>query len=86
MCCAFSAGAWVASTLRRARRAPLPRRAWLRGIGVGLLVLPSLLTSVGPDGRAISVEAHLGGLLCGALIGWWAFGRAARVSETPRVH
>jgi membrane associated rhomboid family serine protease len=59
-------GAWLAATLRKALRAPMTRRAVIRAVGIGLLVLPSLLTPTTAEGRRISVAAHLGGLLAGA--------------------
>ncbi len=62
-------GAWLVATALRARRAPLTRRAWVRTVGVGLLVLPSFLTPATSDGRPISVAAHLGGLASGAVLG-----------------
>jgi len=62
-------GAWLVATGFRARRAPLTRRAWIRTIGLGLLVLPSFLTPISADGRPISIAAHLGGLASGALLG-----------------
>ena len=61
-------GAWLVSTAARARRAPLSRRAWIRTVGLGLLVLPSFLTPVSTDGRPISVAAHVGGLVTGMLV------------------
>jgi len=63
-------GAWLVATGFRARRAPLTRRAWIRTVGLGLLVLPSFLTPTSSDGRPISVAAHLGGLVSGALLGF----------------
>jgi rhomboid protease GluP len=62
-------GYWVASTIRRARRAPLPRRGVLLAVGIGFLVLPSLLTPTTVGGDRINVAAHLGGLAAGLLCG-----------------
>lgn len=62
-------GGWLVSTIRRARRAPLARRAVVRAVGIGLLVLPSLLTPTTAGGKRISVAAHLGGLGTGLLWG-----------------
>jgi membrane associated rhomboid family serine protease len=61
-------GAWLVATGLRARRATFSRRAWIRTIGLGLLVLPSLLTPVTAEGEPISIAAHLGGLATGALV------------------
>lgn len=63
-------GAWLVATLRGARRAPMTWRAVVRAVGIGLLVLPSLVTPFTSDGRPISVAAHLGGLATGAAIGY----------------
>lgn len=63
-------GAWLVATLRRALRAPMTRHAIVRAVGIGLLVLPSLLTPTTSDGRSISVAAHLGGMATGAAIGY----------------
>lgn len=63
-------GAWLVATLGRARRAPMTRRAVVRAVGIGLLVLPSLVTPTTVDGRSISVAAHLGGLVAGAAAGY----------------
>jgi membrane associated rhomboid family serine protease len=62
-------GCWVVLTIRGARRAPLARRGVLRAVGIGLLVLPSLLTPTTIGGERISVAAHLGGLVAGLLLG-----------------
>ena len=62
-------GAWLAITLRRARRAPMTRREIVRAVGIALLVLPTLLNPVSDSGRAISVEAHVGGALAGLVLG-----------------
>ena len=61
-------GAWLVTTASRARRAPMTRRAWIRTLGLGLLVLPSFLTPVSADGEPISVAAHLGGLATGMVV------------------
>jgi membrane associated rhomboid family serine protease len=70
-------GAWLARTLRRARRKPPTTKALLRTVGVGLLVLPSLLSPTTPDGKNVSIAAHLGGLAAGLALG-------AALSEAPR--
>ena len=75
-------GAWVAMTLVRARHDGLPRRARIRVIGVALLILPSLLTSIGSSGRPISVAAHLGGLAAGLAAGLLALGTDAARAGT----
>jgi membrane associated rhomboid family serine protease len=61
-------GAWLVATGLRARRAIFSRRVWIRTIGLGLLVLPSLVTPVTAEGEPISIAAHLGGLATGALV------------------
>ncbi len=79
-------GAWLAIMIRRARRAPLSRRGLLRAIGLGLLVLPSLLTPTTSGGQHVSIAGHLGGLGAGALIGSWLRvegERLARVGVSP---
>jgi rhomboid protease GluP len=62
-------GAWLALALRSARFAPLAGRTRVRILGVGLLVLPSLLSPVSATGRPISVGAHVGGMITGMAIG-----------------
>jgi len=62
-------GCWVAATAKSARHEPLARRGVLRAIGIGLLVLPSLLTPTTIGGDRIGVAAHLGGLAAGLLVG-----------------
>lgn len=62
-------GAWLARTIRRAHARPPTHRALLRTVGVGLLVLPSLLTPTTADGKRISVAAHVGGMIAGAAFG-----------------
>jgi membrane associated rhomboid family serine protease len=62
-------GCWVVSTVRLARRAPLARRGVVRAVGIGLLLLPSLLTPTTIGGNRISVAAHLGGLAAGLVFG-----------------
>lgn len=62
-------GAWLALTVRRARKAPMSRRALLRAIGIGMLVLPSLVNPVTDAGRAVAIEAHLGGAVTGLVLG-----------------
>lgn len=63
------AGTWLALSLRRARRKPLARRELVRAVGIGLLILPTLLTPQTPSGERISVAAHVGGLLTGLALG-----------------
>lgn len=75
-------GAWLVMTIRRARRSPMTRHALVRAVGIGLLVLPSLVTPVTADGRNISVAAHLGGLATGAFLGLVL----AIVNERASVH
>jgi rhomboid protease GluP len=70
-------GCWLAATIRRARRAPLVRRATVRAVGIGLLVLPSLVTPTTIGGKRISVAAHLGGFALGLLCGAWMRDRGA---------
>lgn len=62
-------GAWLALTVRRARRAPLTRRALVRAIGIGMLVLPSLIPPTTSAGPRVSVPGHLGGLALGLCLG-----------------
>jgi len=62
-------GAWVVLALRRARLADLGWHARVRSLGIALLVLPSLLSPITPQGRPVSVASHVGGLLTGMLIG-----------------
>jgi membrane associated rhomboid family serine protease len=73
-------GAWLVLTLRRARLAPLGRRARLRVLGIALLVIPPLLTPTTPTGQRVSVESHLGGLATGVLIGA-VLSRSARLTS-----
>jgi membrane associated rhomboid family serine protease len=74
-------GAWLVTTGLDARRAPLTRRAWIRTVGLGLLVLPSLLNPVTADGRPISVAAHLGGLASGSILASLLEYRRARARD-----
>ncbi len=62
-------GAWLSITLLRARSSPQPRRARIRIVGVGLLVLPSLLTPTTSTGERISIGSHLGGMAAGLCAG-----------------
>ena len=62
-------GAWLVRTLRKAWHAPAAAKARLRVLGVGLLVLPTLLTPTTSEGTRISVAAHVGGALAGAIVG-----------------
>ena len=52
-------------------------RDWRRWVGVALLVLPSLLSPTTPDGKSVSIAAHLGGLAAGLALG-------AALSEAAR--
>ncbi|MDX1390451.1 MAG: rhomboid family intramembrane serine protease, partial [Acidobacteriota bacterium] len=62
-------GAWLSINVVRARRQALTRRALLRVVGVGLLVLPSFVSPTTSAGRAVSVESHMGGLIFGIVVG-----------------
>jgi len=62
-------GAWLVRALREARHAPPTARAGMKVIGIGLLVLPSLLTPATASGTRISVASHVGGALAGVLLG-----------------
>jgi membrane associated rhomboid family serine protease len=64
-------GAWLAINLLQARHRALTRRALVRVIGVGLLVLPSFVSPTTSAGTTVSVESHLGGLLFGLAVGIW---------------
>jgi membrane associated rhomboid family serine protease len=75
-------GAWLARTLRRARRKPPTTKALLRTVGVGLLVLPSLLSPTTADGKSVSIAAHLGGLAAGLALGA-SLPEAARRDDLP---
>jgi membrane associated rhomboid family serine protease len=62
-------GASLVTALQRVwRRRPGFSRARLRVVGIGLLVLPSLLTPTTPAGDRISVASHVGGALAGIVI------------------
>jgi membrane associated rhomboid family serine protease len=61
-------GAWLVDTLVRARRRPATTKAWLRAVGIGLLVLPALVTPTTATGGRISVAAHVGGAAAGAVV------------------
>lgn len=75
-------GAWLARTLMRARRKPPTTKALLRTLGIGLLVLPSLLSPTTSDGKSVSIAAHLGGLAAGLALGA-ALSEAARREDIP---
>lgn len=62
-------GAWLVSAVRRARHEDLPGRARIRALGIGMLVLPALLTPTTASGMPISVESHVGGFVAGAVAG-----------------
>jgi len=53
-------------------------------VGIGLLYLPALLNPVTPDGGRISVAAHLGGLVAGALLTWGFLHRETRAPFEER--
>jgi membrane associated rhomboid family serine protease len=62
-------GAWLAIRLLRARHAPKTRHAFVRALGIGFLVLPTLVPS-GPTGdHKVSVASHLGGMAAGLVLG-----------------
>jgi len=62
-------GAWLVRALRKSRRAPPAARARIKVIGIGLLVLPTLLSPATATGGRISVASHLGGALAGVCLG-----------------
>ena len=62
-------GAWVVDRVGKLRRRHT-RRDIVRVVGIGLLYLPALLNPTTPEGGRISVAAHVGGLLAGALLTW----------------
>jgi membrane associated rhomboid family serine protease len=64
-------GAWLALNLVRSRRHAPTRRALVRVIGVGLLVLPSFISPTTSTGGSVSLESHLGGLIFGLAAGIW---------------
>lgn len=69
-------GAWLVDRVERLRKRRTKRDV-IRVLGIALLYLPPLLNPVTPEGGRISVAAHLGGLLAGALL-TWAFLRRER--------
>jgi membrane associated rhomboid family serine protease len=62
-------GAWLVDRVGRLRRRRT-RRDVIRVVGIGLLYLPALLNPTAPEGGRISVAAHVGGLIAGALLTW----------------
>jgi rhomboid protease GluP len=73
-------GAWlVEGVAHLARVGPRrTRRDVLRVAGLALLYLPALLNPTTPQGGRVSVAAHVGGLLTGALLAWGFLHREAR--------
>lgn len=77
-------GAWAVVTWSRAGSGSLAWRTRIRAAGIALLVLPSLLTPETPDGRAISVESHVGGFVSGMIVGAViAYGLVGRLRGDP---
>jgi len=76
-------GAWLVDRVGRLRRRRT-RRDVVRVVGIGLLYLPALLNPVTPDGGRISVAAHLGGLVAGALLTWGFLHRETRAPFEER--
>lgn len=77
-------GAWAVMKWAAAGSGSLAWRIRIRAAGIGLLVLPSLLTPETPDGRAISVESHVGGFVTGMVVGAViAFGLIGRLRGEP---
>jgi membrane associated rhomboid family serine protease len=74
-------GAWLVDRVLRLRRRR-SRRDVLRVLGVGLIYLPALLNPTTPEGGRISVSAHVGGLLAGALLTWGFLHRERRGART----
>jgi membrane associated rhomboid family serine protease len=69
-------GAWLVDQVGRLRRRRT-RRDIVRVVGIGLLYLPALLNPTTPEGGRISVAAHVGGLVAGALLAWGFLHREA---------
>ena len=76
-------GAWLMDRVGRLRRRRT-RRDVVRVVGIGLLYLPVLLNPVTPEGGRISVAAHVGGLIAGALLTWGFLHREERVPFPER--
>ncbi|HET9299804.1 MAG TPA: rhomboid family intramembrane serine protease [Candidatus Polarisedimenticolaceae bacterium] len=76
-------GAWLVDRVGWLRRRRT-RRDIVRVIGIGLLYLPALLNPATPEGGRISVAAHVGGLLAGALLTWGFLHREARAPLSER--
>jgi membrane associated rhomboid family serine protease/tetratricopeptide (TPR) repeat protein len=76
-------GAWLVDRVGRLRRRRT-RRDLVRVVGIGLLYLPALLNPVTPQGGRISVAAHLGGLVAGALLTWGFLHRERRETSGER--
>ncbi|HEX5041725.1 MAG TPA: rhomboid family intramembrane serine protease [Candidatus Polarisedimenticolaceae bacterium] len=78
-------GAWLVDRVgrlrRRRRRTP---RDVVRIVGIGLLYLPALLNPTTPEGGRISVAAHVGGLIAGALLTSGFLHREARAPLAER--
>jgi len=77
-------GAWLIDRILRLRRRR-SRRDVVRVVGVGLLYLPALLNPISPQGGRISVSAHVGGLLAGALLTWGFLHRERRETAAARI-
>jgi membrane associated rhomboid family serine protease len=74
-------GAWLVDRVGRLRRRRT-RHDVLRVAGVGLLYLPALLNPTTPEGGRVSVAAHVGGLVVGALLTWGFLHREWGRSDT----
>jgi membrane associated rhomboid family serine protease len=70
-------GAWLVDRVGKLRRRRT-RADVVRVVGIGLLYLPALLNPTTPEGGRISVAAHVGGLVAGALLAWGFLHREAR--------
>jgi membrane associated rhomboid family serine protease len=62
-------GAWIVVRWRQSRGADFVARHRIRTLGIGLLVLPSLLNPSTASGDPISIGSHVGGMLTGMVIG-----------------
>jgi rhomboid protease GluP len=77
-------GAWLVDRVGRLRRRRRTRRDVVRVVGIGLLYLPALLNPTTPEGGRISVAAHVGGLIAGALLTWGFLHREVRAPLAER--
>lgn len=73
-------GAWLVRAFREARRALPAARARIKVIGIGLLVLPTLLSPATATGTRISVASHAGGALAGVFLGLLSLRKASTAS------